>query len=107
MKVEITTHDKAVVVAVSGRLDANTAAEFELELQNIPASSRLILDLADTAYVSSAGLRCVLAAGKRAKATGGSLELAGLGGSVREVFEISGFLSIFSTHESAAAALAV
>jgi anti-anti-sigma factor len=66
----------------------------------------LILEVSQLRYVSSAGLRVVLSAGKAVQGKGGTLRLAGLGGMVREVFEISGFSGLFPQHESVDAAVA-
>jgi len=47
-------------------------------------------------YISFAGLRVILMAGKRLRAPGGKLVLCGLGEHVRGVFEMSGFLNLFA-----------
>lgn len=52
------------------------------------------MDLEQLAYISSAGLRVVLMAAKRARRSGGRLLLCCLSPAVRELFEISGFLKI-------------
>jgi len=54
-----------------------------------------VLDLAGVDYLSSAGLRSILTLGKHAQSSGGKLVLCGIRGTVREIFEISGFLSLF------------
>ena len=64
-----------------------------------------VIDLAGVDYVSSAGLRVILLAGKRLKAGGGRLALAGLRDNVREVFEMSGFLTLFPVLPTVDAAL--
>jgi anti-sigma B factor antagonist len=68
--------------------------------------ARIVLDLADLEYVSSAGLRSVLGALKRAGATGGKLALAAPIPSVLEVFEISGFNTLLAVHPDRASAVA-
>ncbi len=62
------------------------------------------MDLEQLAYISSAGLRVVLMAAKRAKQSGGRLLLCGLSPAVRELFEISGFLKILEVCADRAAA---
>lgn len=96
------------VVSVSGRLDASTAQTLEKNCAELisAGSSKLILNLADLEYVSSAGLRSVLAVGKKLKAVGGSLVLCSLSGLVKEVFSISGFDSFFPEYESVESAIA-
>lgn len=66
----------------------------------------MILDCGGLSYVSSAGLRVVLIAGKRLRAVGGVLLLCGLNDQIGEVFQISGFGALFPIHDTVAAALA-
>ena len=99
-----------LILAPVGRLDSTTSPEFEkLLLPKVDgASARVILDLGQLDYISSAGLRVVLMAAKRAKQSSGSFALCGLQENVREVFEISGFLSILTvcgTRDEALAAV--
>ena len=98
----------AIVVSASGRLDSNTAAALEAVLPaRVLANAVTILSLADVPYVSSAGLRVLLIGAKTAKANGHKLMLTGLSPSVREVFDISGFSSIFAIEPDVDTALAV
>jgi len=55
---------------------------------------RIVLDLGRLDYISSAGLRVVLLLAKKLKQLGGALILCDIQPNVREVFEISGFLTI-------------
>jgi anti-anti-sigma factor len=55
--------------------------------------------------MSSAGLRSILSLGKKVKAQGGSLVFCNLQGMVQEVFDVSGFTSIFSVYASQEEAL--
>lgn len=101
--------DGTLVVHASGRLDSNTAAILEAVLPTrVEANPVVILDLANVPYVSSAGLRVLLKGAKAGKASGNKLILVGLADSVLEVFDISGFTTIFviePTVESARATL--
>jgi len=97
-----------LVLVISGRMDTLTAREFDAEADKwIKAGEkRLVLDLAQLAYISSAGLRSILAAAKQLKAVGGDLAFCGLSGLVAEVFTVSGFaklLPVFATREEALA----
>ena len=94
-------------MALSGRLDSNTASDLEAVLPpSISECSAMIVDLADVSYVSSAGLRVLLKGAKIAKSSGNKLVLSGLDPSVREVFDISGFSAIFNIEPDVGAALA-
>ena len=97
----------ALVVTASGRLDSNSAPALEAVLPaRAQASPKLVLDLSGVPYVSSAGLRILLMGAKAARAAGHKLVLAGLSPSVREVFDISGFTSIFTLEADVDSALA-
>ena len=92
---------------VEGRLDASAAPTFEKALLSAikEDSSKLIIDLADLAYISSAGLRALLVGAKEIKAKGGKMILAASNESVKKVFDISGFSSIFELQDSVDEAL--
>lgn len=92
-------HDgKSLVVAIHGRLDVMNAPRFETMLMEEVqrGETSFILDLSQLEYISSAGLRTLLVMAKRIQSQQGSLVLCGLGGGVREVFEVSGFSKIFT-----------
>ena len=107
MVIDIQVEGNAVVAAVQGRVDTVLAQGFEKELAEALSreQTRVVLDLSGLEYMSSAGLRVILSAGKAMKARGGEVRLAALRGSVQKVFQISGFLSIFKTFDTKSAAL--
>ena len=92
------------VVSVRGRLDAVTSPELDMVLEGVN-EGHLVLDLADLEYISSAGLRILLASAKRLRSAKGDLHVASLQDSVSHIFEISGFDSIFIIHDSQDAAV--
>lgn len=98
----------AWVVSVKGRLDAVTSPELEKELTQIidAGEKHLIVNFGELDYISSAGLRTILASTKRLKAKEGKLALADLKSVVKEVFDISGFTSIIPIFDSVDSALA-
>jgi anti-anti-sigma factor len=108
MKFETRQEGEWTVVEVGGRLDTTSAAEFDRQGQALVAggAKRIVLDLGELEYVSSAGLRSVLTTAKAAQAAGGKLAIAGMRGVTKEVFSISGFDSILPTYPDVAAALA-
>jgi len=85
------------VVCVRGRIDSATSAQFEAQLDTVFADppDALIIDLTDLEYMSSAGLRVLLVVAKRARAEERPLILCSLAPGIREVFDISGFSTIF------------
>ncbi|CCB66693.1 STAS domain-containing protein [Hyphomicrobium sp. MC1] len=104
---QITEHVTAAahVVAVEGQLDSNTSSQLEDVLcARMQAQAAVIVDLNRVPYVSSAGLRVLLKAAKIGRGAAHSLVLAGLAPRVLEVFEMSGFSSIFRIEPDLAAA---
>ncbi|RJR25287.1 MAG: anti-sigma factor antagonist [Desulfobacteraceae bacterium] len=95
------------ILSVSGRLDAITSSELEKELSAMIAGGEksLILDFEALDYISSAGLRCILAAAKKLREKQGTLRLACLKGVVKEVFDISGFDSVIPCFNTAGGAV--
>jgi anti-anti-sigma factor len=85
-------------LAVKGRLDSTTAPVFGQKLEAIVATphSRLVLDFGHLEYMSSAGFRVLLVAAKRAEEVGSRLVLCGLSAKVRQLFDLGGFLDLFT-----------
>ena len=96
-----------LVVSVSGRIDAVTAPDFEKDLmESIGAGEKnLLLLMNKLEYISSAGLRSILAIAKVLKSKEGKIVFAGLQGPVKDVFKISGFGSIFTIFDNEVEAL--
>lgn len=92
----------AVVLALSGKLDATTAKTFEKKIlsQIESGERRFVINLAQLEYISSAGLRVFLLAAKRLNSANGKILLSSLQDSVREVFDITGFSSVFCIYGS-------
>lgn len=95
MEIRIDNSEKCCVVAIAGRLDTNTAVELDGALGNI-AASEVILDCTALEYVSSAGLRVILATHKRLSAAQCRLVLRGVRAEVRSVFDMTGFSRILN-----------
>jgi len=98
------------VAALAGRLDTATAAAAEAKLvEMLEGGAKVVADMAEVRYVSSAGLRVLLKAAKHAKSNGAQFAVAGLQPSVREVLVASGFdriLQIYATRSEAVSGLA-
>lgn len=108
MDIQIAKEEKAHILTLSGKLDGVTAPVYEQQVMALleadPCS--LIIDFAGLDYISSAGLRALLATAKRIKVKGAQFHCANVTGTVREIFDISGFSSILRMHDSVAGALA-
>ena len=96
---EITQNKKGdvTVFEIAGRLDAVTAADAEATLLDLPDEDNiaLLINLEKLEYVSSAGLRVLLMVAKKIQSVSGKVALSNLSELVQEVFDISGFSSIF------------
>jgi anti-anti-sigma factor len=91
-----------VVVAPRGRVDSTTAAALDAHLIEVSraAQPRIVVDFSEVDYISSAGLRVMLTLAKRVRDARGALMLCSLGDAVRQVFELAGFLPLFSIEGS-------
>lgn len=91
-----------LIVRPGGRLDSSSSPELErlLTEQLEAGSQRLVLDFSRLDYISSAGLRVVLLAGKKLRASQGRMVLVSLQDMVRDVFDMSGFLSLFAVADT-------
>lgn len=83
-------------VKVSGRLDTTTAPQLEAEFkQNINGVEKLVLDFAELEYLSSAGLRVILAAQKVMNKQG-EMVIRNVNETINEIFEVTGFIDILT-----------
>jgi len=106
--VHVENREETSIVRVSGRLDSASSPELDQIVRGRldEGCQKLVFDFSDLDFVSSAGLRVVLSAGKRLRASRGKLAFAGLRPNVREVFSMSGFLTLFTVLETVDEAVA-
>ncbi len=91
-----------VTILLEGRIDANVAPDIEQKLLSLFSEGlcKLVADLSEVMFISSAGLRALIAVLKEAKREKGDLRLAGIEGHVQEVFNITGFSTIFKIYSN-------
>lgn len=83
-------------VCLQGRLDTTTAPQLEAELkQSLDGVTRLVLDMKDLVYLSSAGLRVVLSAQKQMNRQG-EMVVRHVNETIMDVFELTGFVDILT-----------
>ena len=83
-------------MALSGRLDTVTAPEFEdSAMDDLDGVTDLIIDLKDLEYMSSAGLRVMLALYKKMTVQG-SMKVVNVNDTIAEIFELTGFNDILN-----------
>jgi anti-anti-sigma factor len=95
------------IVTVSGRLDTVTAPAFDTQLAAVLAEPRrrILLDLSEVTFISSAGLRSILYLIKHAAAQKGRIGLFAAPPHILEVIEISGFPSLVDLYPDRESAL--
>jgi anti-sigma B factor antagonist len=101
------TIDDVTIVDLDGKMNTSTSPDADAYLSQLIAggSNKLLLNMMGVDYISSSGLRVVLATGKKLGGAGGKLAFCGLNPSVGEVFRVSGFNSIFPVFDSEEEAL--
>ena len=107
MTVTTTRAGDTLILRVAGRLDGTTSAEFVEMWRQCMTSEirRTVMDFESLEYLSSAGLRAILLAGKAMRASSGVLGLSGLRGRVKDILEMAGFCAMFPVYDSVQAAL--
>ena len=96
MNITKNTEGKILNIALEGRLDTTTAPQLEAELkQSIGDNNELNLDFAKLEYISSAGLRVLLAAQKVMNKQG-KMVIRNVNDVISEVFEVTGFADILT-----------
>lgn len=94
--------DNIWVVAVNGRLDQVLNPNLEQELSNLLEEGKawLIVDLSQTDYINSGGLRTLVTGWRKARQQEGNLVLCGLNGRLQEIFRMVGFDQLFQIYPS-------
>ena len=96
MTIEKTLKGSTLNVVLSGRLDTITAPQLEAELKaSLDGITELILDFQNLEYLSSAGLRFLLAAQKVMNRQG-TMTVMHVSDTVQEIFEVTGFIDILT-----------
>jgi anti-sigma B factor antagonist len=106
MNLEHRRLNKVDLIAVSGRIDAATAPQLKQQIEALfdEGRYRIVLDLAKLEYVSSPGLRVLIEARKKARdwkitdLEGGDIRIANLPPRIKEVFDLTGFTSLFELY---------
>jgi anti-sigma B factor antagonist len=107
MNINTRSRDGIVTIEIIGVLDTNTSPEAESVIGNLleQGHNRLIINLKDTDYLSSSGLRVLLATAKKLWAIQGKLKICRPNQIVKEILDTSGFSMILDVRESEEQAL--
>ena len=96
MTIEIKKNADQLTIDVVGRLDTITAPALEKTIdESIASTENLVLNFKGLEYISSAGLRVLLAAQKKMQRVG-SMKVVGVCDDVMEIFEMTGFADILN-----------
>lgn len=99
MRINKTEDGSEMQINLEGRLDTITAPQLEAEFKsNIGGVTELIIDLADLAYISSAGLRVLLSAQKVMNKQG-NMTIRNVNQDIMDIFEVTGFVDILNIEE--------
>jgi anti-anti-sigma factor len=95
--------EKGIVsIVIKGRMDADSSPDAEKVVKEAlgAEANRLLFDLGELEYLSSAGLRVLLSAAKEMRRRDGKIVLCALNEFVKEIFEVSGFQSLIPITDS-------
>ena len=108
MEITITNPEGKTVLSINGRIDTSTATDLEQVInKEIGLGKRqILLDFSRVSYISSSGLRVLLATAKKLKNPGDKFGICSLSPEVLKVLRLAGFTSIFSIYSSEGEALA-
>lgn len=97
MDVKINNTGNEVSIAISGRLDSVTSADFEQQMEPVMTGNmeNVIIDCSEFVYISSAGLRVFLKMQKAANSKKGNLRIKNMNAEIKNVFDMTGFTQIF------------
>ena len=96
MTIEKNLAGTELTVTITGRLDTTTAPQLEKEVKlNIVGVKKFILDFAELEYLSSAGLRVLLAV-QKAMNKQGEMIIKNVNETIKEIFEVTGFIDILT-----------
>jgi anti-sigma B factor antagonist len=108
MEISIKTVGQVTVVEVIGDIDGKTAPEVQEQVSaQVQPGVKMILDMTQVGYMSSAGLRMLLAMYRQVKSSDAHVVLAGLSEEIEDTMSMTGFLRFFTTSETVEAGLAV
>lgn len=96
MTIEKNLNGAELILTLNGRMDTTTAPQLEVELkESLAGVEHLVLDFSDLEYLSSAGLRVLLAAQKKMNKQG-DMVVRNVNETIAEVFDVTGFCDILT-----------
>ncbi len=97
MEINCKKSEGKTIIGVKGYLDTTNAEEFQKFVDGLPAkdTSHVVVDCEGLEYISSSGLRVFIILLKKAQKNGGKVQVQNLNSTVREIFDMTDFSSLF------------
>lgn len=101
MEIQKKIMDNIPIISIEGRLDAYTSVDLEESINELidAGNLQIIVNFDKIDYISSSGLRVMLATLKQLKQVHGDVKLCCLKSYIREIFDIAGFTQLFEIYE--------
>ncbi|MCR4938409.1 MAG: STAS domain-containing protein [Lachnospiraceae bacterium] len=92
---------ESVIYKTEKRIDIKTAPKLSADLKQLADEGKydVVIDMSETSYISSVGLRALLTMQKAVNANNGSMLIRGACDSVREIFDVTGFSGFLNLEE--------
>ena len=102
MEIEITQQENQMTARLVGRLDTPASQEAAVKIQPLldNADKTIVMDCTELTYISSSGLRLFLTLRKACAAKGGKVVLRSINNDIRQVFTMTGLLSLFVVEDA-------
>lgn len=100
IEIDIKTVEEIEVVELSGDIDASTAPDVQKQVLPLAKpGSKILMDMTQVPYMSSAGLRMLLSMYRQTQAKEAKLVLVGLSEELQDTMSVTGFMDFFTTCE--------
>jgi len=107
MDINVKTVDQVTVVKIVGDIDGKTASQVQEQVSPlVQPESKILLDMSQVEYMSSAGLRLLLSTYRQVSSNQASIVLAGVNEEIQDTMSATGFLRFFTIHDTVEAGLA-
>ena len=101
MNVNITNENGIFLITINGSIDSKTTAELQSKImESISNANKVILDMINVDFVSSAGLRVLLMVYRQIKSQNGKVVLVGVSEEIQDVMKMTGFINFFEISDT-------
>jgi anti-sigma B factor antagonist len=108
MEIKTKTVASVTVVEIAGDIDSNTAPSAQQQIMAlVKPGCKILLDMSQVGFMSSAGLRLLLFLYRQITGNGGQVVVVGLSEAIQETMSLTGFLGFFKLYDTQEAGLAV